>query len=93
MSWRPRFRSRYIARRLTQLPFSPIFRSTVHRWMNDRAKNFDRTGTPGHPGGHRAFIGALMRSAIHVFEVGHLWYVRSRVVLVRMNTGLCPVHP
>ncbi|OMJ27174.1 hypothetical protein AYI69_g3402 [Smittium culicis] len=27
-----------------------------------------------------------MRSAIHVFDVGHLWYARLRAVLVRMNT-------
>ncbi|OMJ09672.1 hypothetical protein AYI69_g10556 [Smittium culicis] len=32
----------------------------------------------------------MMRSAIHVFDVGHLWYARSRAVLVRMNTEVIP---
>ncbi|OMJ16131.1 hypothetical protein AYI69_g7950 [Smittium culicis] len=47
--------SGYIALRSTQLPFPPIFRSTVHRWMTDRSENFDPPGTPGHPRGHSEY--------------------------------------
>ncbi|OMJ19089.1 hypothetical protein AYI70_g4942 [Smittium culicis] len=46
-----------------------------------RDKFFDRPGTPTHPCGHPG-------RQWYLDEVDHLWYERSRAVLVRVNAEL-----